>query len=576
MGAVDIGVGHDDDLPVARSLQVEGAPGPGSDDLDDGGALGVAEHVGHRGLLHVEDLAADGEQRLVVAAAGELGRAERAVALDDEELGALDVVAAAVSELRRERGGLQRGLPALGLLVHTGTDPRLHLRGDLLQQEGSLLLLAPLGREEPSGELAFDHPGDDGTHGRGAQDLLGLPLELRLGEPYGHDRREPGEGVVLLQLVGADLQPARIDLELFAQHLEHGLVEAGEVGPALRGGDDVDEGGHRRVVAGPPAHRDVDAALALDLGRCHVALGVEHRHGLGEGTGALEPPHVGDGGVACQVVAELRDAAVVDEGLLDRLLAPLVADEQGQARHEEGRLARPPEQPLQVEVGLREEDLPVGPVAHPRAGDPAAGLADDDELAVVGVGRERVVGVLAAPGAGDVGEQTRLPAPEAHRPGLATSVDLHVEARGQRVDHGTTDPVQTPGRRVGPATELPAGVQPGVDQLDTGQAGARLDVDRYAPTVVAHLHRPVAAQDHLDVVAVPTERLVDRVVDDLPQAVHDAAGVGGPDVHPRPLAHRLQPLEHLEVVSGVAARGRALRGLAGSGAGHVWQGIRAP
>ena len=48
--------------------------------------------------------------------------------------------------------------------------------------------------------------------------------------------------------------------------------------------------------------------------------------------------------------------------------------------------------------------------------------------------------------------------------------------------------------------------------------------------------------------AVPGEGLVDGVVDDLPQAVHEAAGVGGADVHARPLAHGLQSFEDQQVL----------------------------
>src|SRR5690606_14516971 len=104
------------DLAVTRGLQVEAAPGPGTEHLDDRGALGVAEHVRDRGLLDVEDLAANRQQRLEVGAARELGGAERTVPLDDEELAALDVVAAAVGELGRQGGGLQRVLAAGDLL----------------------------------------------------------------------------------------------------------------------------------------------------------------------------------------------------------------------------------------------------------------------------------------------------------------------------------------------------------------------------------------------------------------------------------------------------------------------------
>ena len=95
-------------------------PEPAPMHLDDRGALGVLEHVGHRRLLHVEDLAADRQQRLVLRVAGQLGRAERRVALDDEQLAAVDVVAAAVDELGRQRRGLERVLAALGLLVLRG------------------------------------------------------------------------------------------------------------------------------------------------------------------------------------------------------------------------------------------------------------------------------------------------------------------------------------------------------------------------------------------------------------------------------------------------------------------------
>ena len=76
-----------------------------------------------RRLLDVEDLAADRQQRLELGVAGQLGRAERGVALDDEQLAALDVVAAAVGQLGRQRRRLQRVLAALRLLVLARRDP---------------------------------------------------------------------------------------------------------------------------------------------------------------------------------------------------------------------------------------------------------------------------------------------------------------------------------------------------------------------------------------------------------------------------------------------------------------------
>ena len=109
-------------------------------------------------------------------------------------------------------------------------------------------------------------------------------------------------------------------------------LEAADVGAALGGGDHVDERAQLGVVAGAPAHRDVDGQLALDLLRRHVALVVEQRHGLGEGVAALQPQDVGDRLVGGEELGELRDAAVVAELLLDRLVAAQVADDQLEAR----------------------------------------------------------------------------------------------------------------------------------------------------------------------------------------------------------------------------------------------------
>ena len=49
-------------------------------------------------------------------------------------------------------------------------------------------------------------------------------------------------------------------------------------------------------------------------------------------------------------------------------------------------------------------------------------------------------------------------------------------------------------------------------------------------------------------VAVTGQRLVDRVVDDLVDEMVQTTLARGPDVHTRTLAHRLEPLEHSDVL----------------------------
>ncbi|MDH6587773.1 hypothetical protein M2161_006879 [Streptomyces sp. SAI-133] len=399
------------------------------------------------------------------------------------------------------------------------------------------------GRQERL-ELLGDHGVHDAAGRRGAEDLLGLALELRLGEAHGDDRGQALESVVLDDVVLGDTQQL-----LGAQHLVHrlgdGLLEAGDMGAALGRGDDVDERLEGRVVTGPPAHRDVHAEFAGDLGGRHLAVVVEDRDGLLEGALAGEAEDVVDRLVGGQVLAELADAAVEAERLL-ALAAALpqavfVTDDDGQAGYQERGLAGALVEVLQGELGVLQEDLPVGPVPHARAG---PGLGDPLGLAQAAGGFELGVGAVACEG-------TRHAAPEADRMGAAGSVHLDVQPRGQGVHHGGAHAVQAAGGGVRATAELAAGVQLGHDDLDAGQARLGFDVDRDAPAVVTDLHGGVVVEDHLDVVAVPPQGLVDGVVDDLPQTVHQATAVGRSDVHARALAYGLEPLEDEQVPRGV-------------------------
>src|SRR5690606_12522160 len=96
-----------------------------------------------------------------------------------------------------------------------------------------------------------------------------------------------------------------------------------------------------------------------------------------------------------------------------------------------------------------------------------------------------------------------------------------LEALGERVDDGRADAVQAAGDLVAAATELAAGMQDREHDLSGAAAElvVLLDVDRDAAAVVAHGDRVVGMDEDLDRVAVAGERLVDRVVDDLPHEV---------------------------------------------------------
>ena len=64
---------------------------------------------------------------------------------------------------------------------------------------------------------------------------------------------------------------------------------------------------------------------------------------------------------------------------------------------------------------------------------------------------------------------------------------------------------------------------------------------------------PSAVQRDVDPGAVAGHRLVDRVVDDLPDQVVQSGETGGPDVHAGPLADRIEPFEDLDVLGVVVS-----------------------
>ena len=338
------------------------------------------------------------------------------------------------------------------------------------------------------------------------------------------------------------------------------------MGATLGGGNDVDERLNGRVVADAPAQRNIDLAGALDLGGAQVpCLGVQGLHGLVVGALTRDVPGVGDGAVGGEPVREVDDAAVEAEALVELLFAALVVAVDGQAGHEERGLAGARQQVLPGEALVGREDLEVRPKTHARAGLGFLHLADGLEGRAVHERLEgRVRGALLR-----VVEFAGLAAAEAHLVGLAAAVDLHVEAGGQCVDDGGADAVEATRGRVGAAAELTAGVELGVDDLDARQALSGHDVDGDTSAVVCDGGGVVGVQAHVDRVAVAFQGLVDRVVDDLPEAVHEAPVVGRADVHAGALAHGLEPLEDREVpcvVVGCVGRSHDVH--------HMWVGAR--
>ena len=111
--AVHVRVGHDDDPVVAQlgDVEVLGADA-GAERRDHGLDFVAAEHLVEAGLLDVEDLALDRQDRLEAAVAPLLGRAAGRLTFDDVELAERGIAFLAVGQLARQGAAVERALAA--------------------------------------------------------------------------------------------------------------------------------------------------------------------------------------------------------------------------------------------------------------------------------------------------------------------------------------------------------------------------------------------------------------------------------------------------------------------------------
>ena len=105
---------------------------------------------------------------------------------------------------------------------------------------------------------------------------------------------------------------------------------------------------------------------------------------------------------------------------------------------------------------------------------------------------------------------------------LALALDLDLEILRERVHDRDADAVQTTRNPVGALVELAAGVQLREHDLGGRDLLGRVEVDGDAAPVVLDGDAVLDVDRDVDAVAMATERLVDRVVDDLEDEVVQA------------------------------------------------------
>ena len=210
--SVDISVGHQDDLAVAYLRGVEVVLADAAAECRDHGAdFLVPQHLVVAGLLHVQDLALQGKNRLEAAIASLLGGSACALTLDEIEFAAIGIAFGAVRELAGQATAIQCTLAPREVACLAGRlarSRRFNRLVDDLAGDWRILL------EEHAQALV-----DECLHGSSdirVELALGLPFKLRLRQFHAHDRYETFANVVAAQvflhvLEQSELLPDRVD-----------------------------------------------------------------------------------------------------------------------------------------------------------------------------------------------------------------------------------------------------------------------------------------------------------------------------------------------------------------------------
>ncbi len=98
MRTIHIRIGHDHDLVIAKLCDIEiiavAFGKTAAKGIDHGLDLRVGQHLVNAGLLHVQDLAADRQDRLIIPVSGCLGRTACGISLYDERSHICDAIPA--------------------------------------------------------------------------------------------------------------------------------------------------------------------------------------------------------------------------------------------------------------------------------------------------------------------------------------------------------------------------------------------------------------------------------------------------------------------------------------------------
>ena len=507
--AVHVSVCHADDAVIAQLFGVKflaDAAAEGGDHVLD---FLVEQDLVKARLFDVENLAAQGQDGLIMAVTARLGGAAGGIALNDENFAFGGVALRAVRQLAGQACALQNGLAARQIARLAGSLARAGSTQAPVKdnaRNGGIFL-------QIGGQALHHHAVHNRTHFAVAKFTLGLALKLRLVHLDRYDSGNALAHVLALERSVALFEDGRTGLvaAVVVDGSGQRRLEARQVRAALGRVNVISKGINilREAIVILQGDFDGHAVLdALDIDR----LGEKHLTAL------------------VQILHKLADTALVVENALLLHALALVAQHDLDALVEEGHLAhaRFEDVVLESDIGIEHAvgvlfAADIRPELH--GGTRAlAGVANHlqvifDDAAVV---------LLAV--------------------NLAALVDGNHQVAGKRIYNGCAYAVQAAGYLIAVAAELAAGVQDGQAHLDCGTANLGMHAHGETAAVILHFHRAVRLERDNDIRAVAGQRLVHGVVHNFIYAMMQSAVIRRADVHARAAADGLQAFQHLDVV----------------------------
>ena len=294
VGAVHIGVGHDDDAVVADLLRIH-VGFAGLESADGGVKRGDflrRQRLGAVGFFHIEYLPAQGQNRLKRPRAPLLGRAAGGVALHQKQLAFLRILLLTIRQLAGQSGGIKNILAPRHLARATGRVARLRRLQNLpANRLGLARVFIQINLQRLRHHLLHNR-----THLRRHQLFLGLRGKLGVRHANGQDARQalahvlPGN--VRLYLLG---HPVFIHVRL--HHAGDGGAQSRQVRAAVALRDVVRVTNDILLITVVPLHRGLNLNVLAAVGAMkHLLV-----HG---GSRLVQEFHIG------------ADAAVKGENLL--------------------------------------------------------------------------------------------------------------------------------------------------------------------------------------------------------------------------------------------------------------------